>query len=216
MSFLDFINHWWNFPFLVMLGLVAVFFVLQLLGIVGHAAHVDHDHDVDHTHDHDHDHDSGGGVLSYFGVGRVPLMVVWVTLFLFAGFIGLFVNRLLFLRGSYPGWGFLAAVGAGLVVGLIAVKVFATLAGKLVDTGGKGSTAKAELAGKMGTVASAHLDGSFGEVRVTDGQGNEMIVHARLPAGEEPLQRGARVVLVDYDAAKDLFSATVSPAEAVG
>ena len=39
----EFLNHWWNLPFLVMLGLVAVFFVLQTLGLVGDAA----SHEVD-------------------------------------------------------------------------------------------------------------------------------------------------------------------------
>jgi hypothetical protein len=222
-GFFDFLDHWWNFPFLVMLGLVAVFFLLQLLGMFGHHGDGDHDLHHDHQHDHDADHDHGGGgmlgVLSFFGVGRVPIMVVWVTLFLFAGFVGLFVNRLFFLDGlggGYPGWAFPVSLLAALSVGLVGVKVFATLAGKLVDTGGKGSTTKAELAGKLGVVASGHLDDTFGEVRVTDARGFEMIVHARLAAGEPALLRGAKVVLVEYDGAKDLFWATVSPAEAAG
>jgi hypothetical protein len=32
-------NHWWNLPFLVMLGLVGVFFVLQLLQTYWDAVH---------------------------------------------------------------------------------------------------------------------------------------------------------------------------------
>jgi hypothetical protein len=63
-------------------------------------------------------------------------------------------------------------------------------------------------------VASAHLDEKFGEVRVGDERGNEIMVHARLGAGEPPLTRGARVVLVDYTRTLDLFWATASPAEA--
>jgi len=215
-GFFSFLNHWWNLPFLVMLGLVAVFFVLQLVGLVGHHG----DHDVDHEGDHDHDHDAdqhgGGHVLSFFGVGRVPFMVVWVTLFLVAGFVGLFVNRFFYLEnaGGYPGFAFVVALVLALVLGLGATALAARLAGKLVDTGGRGATAKAELAGKLGTVASAHLDEKFGEVRVGDERGNEIMVHARLGAGEPPLTRGARVVLVDYDSNLDLFWATASPAEA--
>jgi hypothetical protein len=217
MSFFGFLNHWWNLPFLVMLGLVAVFFVVQVFGLFGHHGDHDHGHDHDPDHDHEHHHDGHEGtlstVLSFFGVGRVPIMVVWVTLFLFTGFVGLFVNRVFFLEGGYPGWAFPVALGGGLAVGLVAVKVFASLAAKLVDTGGKGSTAKGELAGRVGVVASGTLDGRFGEVRVTDGRGHEMLVHARLGDGEPALARGAKVVLVDYDPAKDLFWATVSPAE---
>ncbi len=51
MSFLAFLNHWWNLPFLVMLGLCGVFFVLQAIGLLGGDA----DHDVDADIDHDVD-----------------------------------------------------------------------------------------------------------------------------------------------------------------
>ena len=214
MTFFSFLNHWWNLPFLVMLGLVAVFFVLQLIGLVGHHG----DHDVDHhvDHDHDHEHDGGGSLLAFFGVGRVPFMVVWVSLFLVGGFVGLFVNRFFYLENDtrYPVWAFAVAVTLSLVFGLAATALAARLAGKLVDTGGRGATSKAELAGKQGTVASANLDEKFGEVRVADDRGNEILVHARLGAGETPLVRGARIVLVDYDPNLDLFWATASPADA--
>jgi len=224
-GFLAFLNHWWNVPFLVMLGLVAMFFLLQLVGIIGHGADVDHDHDIDHDHDvdgdadADHDAEGGlswGGVLSFFGVGRVPFMVVWVTLFLFAGFTGIGLNRLFFVTGAgvYRGWHFLVVILAAMVVGAIGVRLFAQLAAKLVDTEGKGSTSKKEMCGKIGVVASAKLDESFGEVRVHDPRGNEMIVHARMSKGEASLERGAKVVLVDFDEKSELFWATASPAEA--
>jgi len=50
------------------------------------------DHDVDADQEAGGDHELGGAgfgwhdALSFFGVGRVPLMVVWVTFFIFAGF----------------------------------------------------------------------------------------------------------------------------------
>jgi hypothetical protein len=215
-SFLVFLNHWWNVPFLVMLLLVVAYFGLQLVGLVGHDA----DHDVTHEHEVDHDHDqthglSGDtwhGVLSFFGVGRVPFMVVWVTLFLFAGFTGLVVNRVVWLRlgGVAPAWLFPASLGAALVVGLVGVRVFARAAGRFVDVGGHGASAKHELVGKFGVVASATLDARFGEVRVHDGK-VEILVHGKLQGDEATLPRGARVVLVDFDAASQLYWVTVSP-----
>jgi hypothetical protein len=114
LSFAAFLNHWWNLPFLVMLGLCGVFFLLQAIGFLG----ADADHDVDGGHDvegdaspdgdGDADADGEGGgmtagwheVLSFFGIGRVPFMVVWVTLFLFGGFAGIFINRVLFVRAA--------------------------------------------------------------------------------------------------------------------
>jgi|SRR5581483_1980428 len=233
MSFLTFLNHWWNLPFLVMLGLVGVFFLLQVAGILGHDADADSDADVDHDvdadadgdadgdgdhdADHDADHDSATApwheVLTFLGVGRVPFMVVWVTLFLFAGFAGIFANRVLFVRaeGDYAGWWLALVMLFALVVGLVGVRLFSRIAAKFVDVGGKGAVAKHELAGKLGVVASAIIDGKFGEIRVRDDRGNELLVHGCLKDGEAPLQRGARVVLVDFDGEKELFWATACP-----
>jgi membrane protein implicated in regulation of membrane protease activity len=220
-SFFAFVNHWWNLPFLVMLGLVAAFFVLQLVGLVGHDGDADVDHDVDADADHDVDSDAdadGVGlheVLSFFGVGRVPFMVVWGALFIFAGFAGIFFNRLWFVRleGRYPAWLFFCSLVFSLAVGLFFTRIAVRLAGKLVDTGGRGATRKHELVGALGVVASAHVDEGFGEIRVQDRAKNEMIVHARVRAGERRLPRGAPVVLVDYEERRELFLVEASDLE---
>src|SRR5581483_10430318 len=136
-SFVAFLNHWWNLPFLVMLGLCGMFFVLQAIGILGASADsdadVDHDLDVDHDVDAEADADGGpaGAIaawhdtLAFLGVGRVPFMVVWVTLFLFAGFSGIFINRVLFVRaeGIYRGWWLVPVSFGALFVGLVGVRI---------------------------------------------------------------------------------------------
>src|SRR4029077_5945987 len=126
-----------------------------------------HDVDVDAEADADADADgdagaggdhAGGmsagwhGALSFLGVGRVPFMVVWVTLFLFTSFGGLFINRVLFVRaaGAYRGWWFALVTLASLLIGLASVRLFSRLAARLVDVGGRGAVAKHELAGKIG------------------------------------------------------------------
>jgi membrane protein implicated in regulation of membrane protease activity len=223
-SFVGFLNNWWNLPFLVMLGLVGVFFLLQVIGLATHGdsdvdadggdADADADHDADHDGDHDADHDAGGlwqGVISFFGIGRVPFMVVWVTFFIFAGFSGLTWNRVVSAGGSYPTWAFVAAMVIAIVVGALGVRLFSRLAAKLVDVGGRGSVKKHELCGKVGVVASATVDDKFGEVRVRDDRGNEMLIHGRLQPGEAALKRGDKLVLVDYDADKELFWVAAVP-----
>jgi hypothetical protein len=215
-----------------MLGLTGAFFALQAIGLLGadadHDVEVDHDVDVDHDLDHDvdadADHDaeagSSGGmtagwheVLSFFGVGRVPFMVVWVTLFLFTGFSGIFVNRVLFVRaeGDYHGGWFFAVLAAALVVGLVGVRFFSRLAARLVDVGGRGASTKHELAGKIGVVASPVLDSRHGEIRVVDDHGNELLLHGCLRDGEAALAHGAKVVLVSYDELKGVFWAAACP-----
>src|ERR1043166_4773187 len=101
-SLWQFLNQWWNLPYLVALGLVGVFFLLQLFGVAAHAisgdseldagAGADHDADAHADADHDADADHGFDIAAFLGVGRVPFMVVWLTLFIFAGFAGLFLN----------------------------------------------------------------------------------------------------------------------------
>jgi hypothetical protein len=215
-GFLTFLNNWWNLPFLVMLGLVGVFYVLQLIGLMGHDgdADADADHDADGDGDHDADGDHDGlwhGTLAFLGVGRVPFMVIWVTFFLFAGFSGLLVNRVIAARDGYPGWLFVVACAVALVVGTLGVRIFSRLAARFVDVGGRGSVQKHELAGKVGIVASASVDDKFGEIRVRDPHGNEMLVHGRLQPGEPPLPRGTKLVLIDYDPGKELFWVTAAP-----
>jgi hypothetical protein len=233
-SFWAFLNHWWNLPFLVMLGLCGAFFLLQAIGLLGalgdHDVDADHDLDIDHDVDADHDLDAdadadadagaNGGltagwheVLSFLGVGRVPFMVVWVTLFLFGGFTGIFVNRVLFVRadGVYRAPWFVGVCLAALVVGLVGVRLFSRLAARLVDVGGRGAAQKHELRGKIGVVASPVLDGRHGEIRVVDDHGNELLLHGCLRDGEAALAHGAKVVLVSYDEVKELFWAAACP-----
>lgn len=229
MGFFGFLNHWWNFPFLVMLLLVALYLIMQMIGMVGGGdadKEVDHhidkevDPDVEKEVDHHVDgaHDAWSDILAFFGVGRVPFMVVWVTLFIFAGFSGLLLNRVMFLSrdGAYPGWFFLIVLLTAFVIGLIGVRFFSRMAARLVDTGGKGSTSKKELTGRAGVVASFTVDDKYGEIRVHDGA-SEIMVHGRVQDGEPALKRGDKVVLVDYDGEKDIFWVTASPdAEAQG
>jgi len=227
-----FLNHWWNLPFLVMLGLCGVFFLLQAIGFLGGEGEhdIDGDHDVDADADPDADGDAGAGgdhaggltagwhgalsgALSFLGVGRVPFMVVWVTLFLFTGFAGLFINRVLSVRGAgtYRGWWFPLVSLVALAVGLASVRLFSRLAARLVDVGGRGAVAKHELAGKIGVVASPTLDARFGEIRLHDERGNELLVHGCLRGNEPALTRGKKVVLVSFDAEKELFWASACP-----
>lgn len=218
MGFAAFLNHWWNLPFLVMLGLCGAFFVLQIVGLLG--ADADHDVDADVDHDADVEGDAEGDVtaawheaLAFLGVGRVPFMVVWVTLFLFGGFSGIFANRVLFVRagGDYRPWWFALVCLVALLAGIAGVRLFSRLAARLVDVGGRGASTKQELTGKIGVVASPILDSRHGEIRVHDDRGIELLLHGCLRAGEAPLARGAKVVLVSYDGDKQLFWATACP-----
>jgi hypothetical protein len=207
MSFWSFLNQWWNLPYLVMLGLVAVFFGIQAFGLAAHGdSEVDHDLDHDCEADHDHETHADGEGDSIFGATRVPFMVRWLTLFIFSGFAGLFFNRVLQVKtGAFRPWFFPFSFLAALTVGVFAVRFVSKGVAKLVDTGGRGATRRMELEGTIGIVASSKLDASFGEVRIKDGRGNELIVHGHLADGGKALEQGSKVVLVELDEQSGLF-----------
>jgi len=233
MTFWSFLNHWWNLPSLVMLGSCAAFLLLQAVGLIGAGddheldleAHngletdMDHDVDLDHDVDQDVDADAQGDegslwqeALGFLGAGRVPFMVVWVSLFLCAGFAGIFLNRSVsLLAGGYSGWWFAPLQALALACGVIGARLSSKLVGRFVDVGGRGATKKHELTGRLGVVASAVCDERFGEIRLKDARGNELLVHGRLAAGEAPLARSASVVLVDFDPERELFSVVAGP-----
>jgi hypothetical protein len=229
MGFWSFLNHWWNLPSLVLLGLCAAFVLLQAVGLLG--AGDDHELEV-HTDaelgadvhpdtelDHEFDADASDSsvapwqeVLGFLGAGRVPFMVVWVSLFLCAGFAGIFLNRALFLIfAGYSGWWFAPVQLLALGTGVIGARLSSKAVGRFVDVGGRGATQKHELTGRLGVVASAACTDRFGEIRVRDARGNELLVHGRLSAGEAPLARSASVVLVDFDPERELFSVAACP-----
>jgi len=114
-------------------------------------------------------------------------------------------------RGPYPAWAFAVALAVAVAIGACGVRLFSRLAARFVDIGGRGATRKHELCGRVGVVASATVDDKFGEVRVRDDAGNELLVHGRLAAGESPLARGAQLVLIDYDPGKELFWVAAVP-----
>jgi hypothetical protein len=196
----------------------------------------EHEHGCEEEHGHvDNEGDDddgaglrfgGSGLLGFLGVGQVPSTVVWVSLSLFFGFAGLFANRFLgSLPGGYRiGW-FPVSLLVALLVGAGATRLVAQTVHRFVDLRGRGSTRRHELEGRPGTVASPRLDGEFGEVRVKDAHGHELLVHARLTtsvvAGQseaateaapevkagQSVEQGSQVVLVSYDAQTELFTA---------
>ena len=225
MTFWSFLNHWWNLPSLVMLGSCTAFLLLQAVGLIGAGddheldleAHDALEADVDHDVDQDLDADADDGslwqeALGFLGAGRVPFMVVWVSLFLCAGFAGIFLNRSVSLiAGGYSGWWFAPLQALALGCGVIGARLSSKLVGRFVDVGGRGATKKHELTGRLGVVASAVCDERFGEIRLKDARGNELLVHGRIAAGELPLARSASVVLVDFDPERELFSVVAGP-----
>ena len=98
-----------------------------------------------------------------------------------------------FATGAYQPWFFPLSLLASLAVGVGLGAVHRDArCGKLVDVGGRGASARRRsCAARMGVVASPVLDAKFGEVRVHDPRGNELIVHGH--AAPKAMRRCGRV-----------------------
>ena len=181
---------------------------------VDHDVEHDVDHDVDHDveHDADHDHAVGGGngsgvlaVLSFFGLGRVPLSVLLMILLMSWGVIGFAANS--YARENLPAlaphpWVLsvpLAAAGS-----LLFTKLFAGLVGRYLPTNETYARRRHELLGSVGETVLP-TDKTFGMVAVRDNRG-ELFQHAcRLEAGDRTIPKGTKVKLVAYNANERMF-----------
>lgn len=142
-------------------------------------------------------HFGGDTLLEILGVGRVPLSVVVMTLLMTWGFLGIVINRLLF--ETLAGWLLplisipLAGIGA-----VTATGVLARIVARIMPLDETSAWRKQELVGTTGE-AIYTIDEKFGKAAVRDPQGYRFQVPCRVGVGAEPIAKGQRVLLVEYE-----------------
>lgn len=176
------------------------------------------DADADHDADADADHDAEGTqvapsvplylqALIGLGLGRVPFSIVLMVLFLTWGMIGFVTNHL--LGPIIPAGGFvllaslpLAAVGSTLITrGIVG------LLGRYLPTSETYAEPMARLVGASGE-AVYNIDTGFGMAAVRDRHGDLFQVACRSYEHRQPIAKGRRVLLVDYDRGQRFFYVT--------
>ncbi len=184
----------------------------------GGDAHLDADHDIAHDADHDVAHDadhdadhgdhegesSGSGVLSLLlgmlGVGRVPMAIVWQTLFTMFGLTGVTVTTVAASLLGPPRPFFLAfSIPISLVVGSVLSASTVRGVARLVPSSSGDATRKRDLVGCTGVVISSRVDREFGEVRLKDPLGRTLRLICHTLPGEPALPEGTEIVVVDYE-----------------
>lgn len=219
---------WYNLPFTLMLLFCVVLTALQLVGLGGDGgadadldadfdldadldADIDLDAEVDVDVDADADIDADGvpdflSVLAFLGVGKAPLLVVLLILLGSIGILGWTMNSLILgIFGSYPPWAFIVTLIVSLIGGSLISSRLARLIGQALPSISTTATAATGLVGRRGEVISPRVDGVYGLVRVRD-QGGTLINIFAIAAEEEPINRPAEVVLVDYDPQKKRYT----------
>ena len=171
-----------------------------------HDVDADHDADADQDGDHDEDGDHEGqdrswasAALAPLGFGKIPFSMIWQTFALAFAAIGLGLNLHFIDHGGPPLYTLAWTLPAGLVGGYLGVAVLARLLGPVLSSKEQEATSRSQLIGQTGVVISTKVDAEFGEVRIRDKTGHDLLVVCKLAPGAKgvPLEHQS-VLVVDY------------------
>ncbi len=175
-------------------------------------ADMDIDADVDVDADIDADADvavdaggqgfSFGDVFGFLNVGRVPLMVVLMSLFGTWGVAGLIANASLNVP-ERPGWVWVSCVIA-LFCCFVCTRYISLALSKLFPESER-AISDVHLLGLSGRVISGQITTTFGTARVQVPDGPELTVSCRTKSDEATPVKGDTVILVNYDRTKRIF-----------
>ena len=149
-------------------------------------------------------------VASVLGLGKVPI-TVWVSLFALWGWAVAFVGGWL-LRSPLivfvPAW---PANTVVLLIATVAGVVLARLTSRPLEPvyRSHGGRKRASLVGEVAEITTSRVDAKFGQARIEIG-GDDLVVQVRCD-GANPLVRGSRALVVEFDSGRDAF--VVEPLE---
>lgn len=222
-----------SFPtvvFTVLLGIAVVYWLLVILGAlgldvldadgggdgvaahdgIGHAevgdAHLAHAH-ADAGHPHAGHHDSEASFLSSVFItlklDALPLTVSLSLVFFFGWLVSHLSSH--YVLGHGKPWLLELAL---LLVALVIALLLASLAARPIAPlfRSKSGARRSALVGKIVTIDTSRVDGSFGNANAEDG-GAGLIVQVRCESANK-LTRGDRALVVSYDEAREVFEVT--------
>ncbi len=203
-------NVWFTAP-------LAIVFLLALFRLATGAmdfgdvdADVDMDADLNADTDVDADMDadtstqgpSFGDVFGFLNVGRVPLMIVLMSLFVTWGIFGLIANALLNIPET-PNRVWISCIIAFFCC-FLGTRYISIALSKLFPESEK-AISDVQLLGLRGRVISGQITTTFGTARVQVPDGPELTVSCRVePDGITPV-KGDTVILINYDPTKRIF-----------
>ena len=177
---------------------------------------MDADADVDVDMDADIEMDAGGHTLSFgdvFGflnVGRVPLVVILMSLFATWGIAGLIANALINVPEK-PQWVWISYVVA-FFCSFLSTRYISIGLSKLFPESER-AVSDVQLLGLRGRVISGQITTTFGTARVQVPDGPELTVSCRAKSEEATPVKGDTVILIDYDRTKRIFDVRKSEVE---
>lgn len=202
---------------------------LDVDGDVDADADVDADHDLDADHDVDGDHDAGAdhdadadqdadsdsdadtdqdtqtpihaAMLSWMGVGRVPVSIVLMVLLLTWGVTGFLTNAFLQARGATAA---IASVPLAALTSIIFTHLVVTAIVRYLPLYETTAKRRHALLGCIGE-AILPIDQKFGMVGVRDATGDLYQVPCRAGESCDVIPKGTMVQLISYNVKQGLF-----------
>ena len=145
---------------------------------------------------------AAAAMLSWLGLRGVPITLVATTL-VFTAWLGSYFVHLLVLRHLPDDVGALAGIGTLLGVLAPAVAVTSVALRPVRRVLGKLRPVEHSLLGSSAVVVTPTLSGDYGQAAVDDG-GAGLILQVRHD-DPNPLQRGDRIVLIEYIEAQNAY-----------
>lgn len=196
----------YNLPFTILLGMVVLFWLISLSGILGiNALDADPGSAVDGDFNPS---DVPSSMLRVVNAGYVPLTVVLSILIVVMWIMSIALNFYF-----NPGQKILLAFGIFLIsfiVGVIATKIITQPLVPLMRKLKEAENA-APVIGEIGVVRSIQLDSEYGQVEVQRPGGAPALLNARLGPDAQPLSRGATVAILSMDPASGVYLAREIP-----
>ena len=175
-------------------------------------ADVDADAEVDADADADAEGHSGSfiDILGFLNIGRVPVMVVLMSLFATWGISGLIANAL-FNIAANPNWLWASCIVAFLC-SFVGTRYLTFGISKLFPESERAIT-DVQLLGMRGRVISGQITTTFGTARVQVPDGPALTVNCRIKTDQVNPVKGDTVILVNYDDEKRIFDVKKSEIE---
>ncbi len=176
-----------------------------------HDVHVEHDLSHDHDYAAEHGQDAGAllGVLSFLGVGKVPISILMMSFCFLWGFTGWASNRIL-KDISYPEMFVWMSLGVASFSSIFGTRFLAKLLAKIMPaTESYGATSR-DFVGQRAT-ARFSITESSGTARLRDQYGTLQDLPCRVAVGEAEIPSGSRLILMRYEEQSRIYIARPDP-----
>jgi hypothetical protein len=198
----------WVLPFTVLLGLVAVFLIISLLGLFDLDS-LDFDMDGDGVDGNIDSEGAGGsfmhGMLKAVNATDVPLMMVLSLLSLFMWSFLILWHSSLSWAGIW--WGGLLGLVLAFFASSILVRIVMVPCKPIFQAFKKGEDNAEPVVGQLCEIVSTTLTDKYGRVRVPRLKGSPAVVVCRLSEGQPTLEKGTFVLIYKYSKAEKLYLA---------